>query len=205
MQFSESDRLHSSCPSTRGLTSTAFQTDLMPWSNFNIKHSVSMSYHTKLIYFKKKKVIYFLMPMTVFKNWDTNQDHKSTLEIFFTAKEAVCVLAAGQRAVIFFFPLWRASGEFAPVVTGLPSNCYFLKKWNHRCNALKPFGRVSKLKMNKEMNKESLILMEESRTAEIISLRTCMRRKNKLLPPKWMTQYITLINDSDGNNSIGDK
>lgn len=47
--------------------------------------------------------------------------------------------------------------------------------------------------------------MEESHTAEIISLRTCMCRKNKLLPPKWMTQYITLINDSDGNNSIGDK
>lgn len=41
------------------------------------------------------------MPITVIKHWDPNQENKPKLEIFFTAKEAVCVLAAGQRAVMF--------------------------------------------------------------------------------------------------------
>lgn len=67
--------------------------------------------------------------------------------------------------------------------------------------------RVS-LKIKKRKKKDFFFLsvlleMEESHTAKVISLRTCMHRKNKL--QKWMTQYITLINDSDGNNSIGDK
>lgn len=45
--------------------------------------------------------------------------------------------------------------------------------------------------------------IEESHTAKTILLQTGKHRKNYILTPEKMMHYITLINDSDSNNSIG--
>lgn len=83
-----------------------FPTDLTSYHT-SVSNSPPSGLTHRVNILQEKKVFFIsLMPVTVVKNSDPNQDHKARLEIFFTAKEAVCVLAEGQRAVLFFFPVW---------------------------------------------------------------------------------------------------